>query len=314
MNIIIYPDPNKNLNVNEKNFINVPSYFGNNYKCIKDTDIVSLKIFTNQIKEKINVIIILLDNYATFIYKNIYFIFNNKNIKFFILENDIHYLKSKPDTYKRYNSFRSKIKENNHIYILAHYWYHYLKIFNINNSRVIKFPKFILKENIENIGLINDVPIRKILLSGSTTSHYPMRRYLKSLNHPKIEVLSHNDNIYGNDYLKYLKNFICAFCCCLNNHTPYIIKKFFEIPLSGCLLLAYDEFVKDELKEIGFIDGENYISCNKKNILNKINWICDYKNKKEVDRIRFNGNRLVINNHTEENRYNIIKNKISILI
>lgn len=35
-----------------------------------------------------------------------------------------------------------------------------------------------------------------------------------------------------------------------DKNTPYIINKFFEIPASGSLLLAYDEWVKDGLKEI----------------------------------------------------------------
>ena len=44
--------------------------------------------------------------------------------------------------------------------------------------------------------------------------------------------------------------------------------------------------MKDGLKEIGFIDGENYISCNKENLIEKIEWICNGKNRDEVDRIR----------------------------
>jgi hypothetical protein len=304
MNIIIYPDPNKDLNVNEKVFVNAYKFFDKKkYKCIEDSKIDTLENYINNLNKKIKTITILLDNYGIFIHKNINFILNNKHIKFIIHENDIHFLKSKPTTFKRYNSLRSQLKNNNHIYILAYYWYHYIKLININKKRVIMFPKFI---HLENIQEINTVPIQKILLSGSMSSHYPMRRFLKSLNHPKIEILTHENNINGTDYFKYLKNFICAFACCLNKNTPYIINKFFEIPASGCLLLAYDEYVKKELKQIGFKDGENYISCNKNNIIQKIDWICDSKNKKEIDRIRYNGHQFVINNHSEKNRYNLI--------
>jgi len=306
MNIIIYPDPNKDLNVNEKVFINAYKFFNKiNYICIEDTKIDNLENYINSLNKNIKSIVILLDNYGIFINKNINFILNNKHIKFIIHENDIHFLKSKPTTFKRYNSLRSQLKNNNHIYILAYYWYHYIKLININKERVIMFPKFI---HLENIQEINTVPLQKILLSGSMSSHYPMRRFLKSLNHPKIEILTHEDNINGADYFKYLKNFICAFACCLNKNTPYIINKFFEIPASGCLLLAYDEYVKNELKQIGFKDGENYISCNKNNIIQKIEWICDSKNKKEIDKIRYNGHQLVINNHSEKNRYDLIIN------
>ena len=64
------------------------------------------------------------------------------------------------------------------------------------------------------------------------------------------------------------------------------------------------------IKKIGFIDGENYISCNKENLIEKIEWICNEQNRNEVDRIRKNGNELVKNNHTDECRYNFILNII----
>lgn len=306
MNIIIYPNPNKNLNVNEKNFINVPIFLPN-YKLVKDEDIDSLENYTKKIINNINSITILLDNYGVFISKNIDFIINNKNIKFFIHENDIHFLRSKANTFKRYNCLRSKLKNNKHIFILAHYWYHYKKLYEIDSYRIICFPKFIFYKNIFEI---NDVPVRKILLSGSTSKFYPMRKLLKSLNHPKVEILTHDDKIFGSDYIKYLKNFLCCFTCCLNKYTPYLINKFFEIPSSGSLLLAYDEYIKEELKSIGFKDGENYISCNKKNLIEKIKWICDIKNKEKIDIIRKNGYNLVINNHTEKNRYELLKKLI----
>jgi len=307
MNLVIYPDPNKDLNVNEKNYVNAPLFL-KRFNCIKDTTINSLSDYTKKFIDNINSITILLDNYGLFIFKNLDFIINNQHIKFYIHENDIHFLKSKPNTYKRYFSLRSKLKENKHIYILAHYWYHYPKLYEIPVERIFCFPKFVFNKNISEI---NTVPIKKILLSGSISSHYPMRRFLGSLNHPKIEILTHDDGIKGPDYIKYLKNFICCFACCLNKNTPYIINKFFEIPSSGSLLLAYDEFVKKELEYIGFIDGINYISCNKKNIIDKINWICDHKNKKEIDKIRINGYNLIVNNHTEKNRYNFIENIIT---
>jgi hypothetical protein len=69
--------------------------------------------------------------------------------------------------------------------------------------------------------------------------------------------------------MKYLSTFICCFTCCGNLATPYIINKFFEMPASGSLLLAYDEFVKEPLAQLGFIDTVNYISCTRHNIAEK---------------------------------------------
>jgi hypothetical protein len=72
----------------------------------------------------------------------------------------------------------------------------------------------------------------------------------------------------------------------------------------------YDEHVKEYLKELGFQDGYNYISCNYNNIIEKINYICDINNIDEINKIRLNGYNLVLNNHTEKNRYNLINNLI----
>jgi len=70
--------------------------------------------------------------------------------------------------------------------------------------------------------------------------------------------------------------------------------------------LAYDEYVKNPLMEIGFKDNENYISCTKENVIDKINYICDEKNRKEINRIRLNGYTLVKTNHTIINRFDTL--------
>jgi len=46
--------------------------------------------------------------------------------------------------------------------------------------------------------------------------------------------------------------------------------------------LAYDEYVKNPLMEIGFKDNKNYISCTKENVIDKINYICDEKIGKKL--------------------------------
>lgn len=306
MNIIIYPGSEK-LNVNERMY--ATPLFDYNFTFMKDRDISSLQ---EKFKEKVNEIksiIILLENYGTFIEKNLDFIISNKTILFYIHECDIHYLPSKPGAAKRYKSLRDKLIDNNHIFILAYYWYHYKKIYNIDPNNVICFPNFILNRNILQV---NANPKMKVLLSGATTpAVYPMRHYLKKLNNPNVEVLLPSQNIRGDDYIQYLNTYLCAFSCCSNNNTPYIVNKFFEIPAAGCLLLAYDEYVQDALKEIGFIDMVNYISCDKQNIEEKIKYICNEDNLEEMNKIRFNGYQLITNNHTIKNRYDLLENLIN---
>jgi hypothetical protein len=298
--LIIYPSPTKELNVNEKQFITINNYINSdNILLVEDTKLDDLENYKN-----ITNIIVLLDNYGKFIENNINFIKNNKNISFYIHENDLNKNNSKPNAYNRYMLLRSSLEELEHVYILAYYWYFYKNMYDIKKNNLIKFPRFVVEKNILEIK--KDVK-PKILLSGSiTNNYYPMRKYVSKLNHPSIDRLNRGANITGENYINYLSEYLCCFTCCLTKETPYIINKFFEIPASGSLLLAYDEWVKDGLKEIGFIDGENYISCNKENLLEKIEWICDEKNRDEVDRIRRNGNELVKNNHTDECRYKFI--------
>ena len=296
----IYPSPTKELNVNEKQFITINNYINSdNILLVEDTKLDKLENYKN-----ITTIVVLLDNYGKFIENNINFIKNNKNIRFYIHENDLNKNNSKLNAYNRYMLLRSSLEELEHVYILAYYWYFYKNLYNINENNLIKFPRFVVKTNIFEVK--TNVK-SKILLSGSiTNNYYPMRKYVSELNHSSIDRLNRGANITGVNYINFLSEYLCCFTCCLTKETPYIINKFFEIPASGSLLLAYDEWVKDGLKEIGFIDGENYISCNKDNILEKIEWICDEKNRDEVDRIRRNGNELVKNNHTDECRYKFI--------
>jgi len=298
--LIIYPFPTKELNINEKQFITINNYINSDdILLVEDTKLDNLENYRN-----IKNIVVLLDNYGNFIEKNINFIKNNKTIKFYIHENDLHKNNSKLDAYNRYMLLRSCLKELEHVYILAYYWYFYKNLYNINETNLIRFPRFVVKNHILEIK--KDVK-PKILLSGSiTNNYYPIRKYVSELNHPSINRLNRGANITGENYINYLSEYLCCFTCCLTKETPYIINKFFEIPASGSLLLAYDEWVKDGLKKIGFIDGENYISCNKENLIEKIEWICDEKNRNEVDHIRRNGNELVKSNHTDECRYKFI--------
>ena len=174
---------------------------------------------------------------------------------------------------------------------------------NINNKFFIEFNKH---------------PQNKILLSGSTHPRvYPFRYFVYKLSKTNkypiniLEQLSYvypSHQYYGHEYIKYLNQYICCITCCSNSETPYVVNKFFEIPASGSLLLAYDEYIKEPLKELGFIDGENYISATYDNITEKIAFITNPDNRILIDRIRLNGYNLVWNNHKLSDRIKIIEN------
>ena len=304
INVIVYPSPTQKLNVNEMYFSKPIK--NDNYILVEDLKVHSLDNWYKNLNKPVKSIVILKDNYGKFIENNINFIIDHKEIRFYIYECDLHYLSTKQEAYNRYMLLRSQLINNPHIYILAYYWYHYSKLYKIDKANLLCFPKFVFKENILPL---NKTPLRKVLLSGAITKYYPHRTYLKNLNHPNVDILKRNDGINGNDYNKYLNKYICCFTCCSIKTTPYIIAKVFEIPAAGSLLLAFDEYVKEPLKELGFIDGVNYISCNQSNMVEKINYICDEKNSDIIDIIRENGQKLVKERHTDKERYEYI-NKI----
>ena len=84
-----------------------------------------------------------------------------------------------------------------------------------------------------------------------------------------------------------------GFTCYSNSKLPYIVSKFFEIPGSGALLLAFVVDIEKELQELGFIDMENYISINKKNFKEKLEWLFDEKNNDEIGKVQ--GERKILN-------------------
>ena len=297
LNLVIYPS-GKELTFNEQMFAR--RYKKLNFIFIGDDYAQDLsKIISKSIKS----IVILLDNYGHYIEKNIDIITSSKHIRFFIHENNIHYLKSKSKSYDRLLKLRKQLIDNDHIYILSYYWYHYNKLYNVRSNNLICFPNFVFKKEIPTF---NYNIFLRIFLHGNISKYHPMRKYLKKMKHDKVDMLSENTEYDRLDVINELNKYVCGFTCCMNRDMPYIGKEFFEICGSGALLLAYDEYVKEPLRNIGFLDGENYISCSKDTILEKIEYIIDRKNLREINRIRKNGYELVKKNHTNINRYNLL--------
>lgn len=150
----------------------------------------------------------------------------------------------------------------------------------------------------------------KILVSGALNKEiYPARvkmsEYDKKYGVETLRIQGYKrkiHNIYGHNYIKHLSNYLAVFCCCSIEDTPYIVAKFFEIPASGALLIAYDKYVKNELTHLGFKDGDNYISTTIEGMEDTIKYVLDPKNRAEIDRIRLNGYTFVWTRHTSLDR------------
>ena len=151
-------------------------------------------------------------------------------------------------------------------------------------------------ESISGMDMMNNV----LVFGSFDKSFYPARNKMLALSETNSEIICLQSDI--DKYTELLKGYLCCFTCSMCNYTPYLIQSIFEIPASGSLLLAHDNNVKEHMKKLGFIDGENYISCTIENILEKVKYICDPLNRKEVDRIRFNGYKLICNRHKKSHR------------
>lgn len=243
-------------------------------------------------------------NVGTFIKNNLKEIINTKWTKCIYMD-DIHQNSSKVRQFRQ-------LMIDKFEFIFSTYAYTFVKFFpNTNMNKIIWFPHSVKNSfHVE----FNDNPDPKILLTGCDDKNiYPFRHFIKSIKSKyPIEILkplsyrSISHNFFGHEYIKYLNKFLVSIACCSNNETPYIVAKFFEIPASGALLLAYDEFVKKPLEELGFVDGVNYISVNFENADEKIKFVLNPENRPNIDQIRKNGYDLVWSKHTLKNRIKVV--------
>ena len=178
----------------------------------------------------------------------------------------------------------------------------------------------------------NEKPINKLFVGGHI-KNYPPRMFLHKLSKQnkyknmidikkpnigyKVKEEEKSKTLFGQSFVDKMNQYIACFTDdvigldkklieeCGGN--GYIVAKHFEILGSGSLLVSFNERTKDMFELIGFIDGKHYISVNEKNIVDKIEYILDPKNKKEIDKIRKDGQEFAIKNHNYKTRTNYIQ-------
>lgn len=222
-----------------------------------------------------------------------------------IYADDIHQLGSKMKAFRDcvYGNFE---------FVFATYGYCFGNFYpEIDLKKVIWFPHGVPKSYIQDFNLD---PVPKILLSGCVNEKtYPMRYRVAGLagKYP-IASLKHcgygkpKHQICGEEYVKYLGKYLVAFTCCSYERTPYIVSKFFEIPASGALLLAYDGLVKAPLAQLGFVDGVHYVAVDDSNLEDKIKYVLDEGNREEINLIRKQGWELVQKRHLLDHRAELL--------
>lgn len=249
--------------------------------------------------------VLVIENHDEILINDIFTDFFNLNTSKYIIADDIH----------KYNTKKSKNYYDLFNGIFVMYREPFIKLYpNIDKTRIYWCPHAFVPDFDINY---NINPRDKILLSGACGILYPLRKqllklsttelkgYVTHLKHPGYN--QHNyENIttcIGKEYAKLINRHLVSFTDCLIY--GYIVSKYFEIPACGSLLLAQNP-EGDKLIDLGFIDGINYISCNKDNMTEKIKWIMDTKNRNEVNEIRKAGMNLVKNNHSIYHRIDYI--------
>lgn len=116
--------------------------------------------------------------------------------------------------------------------------------------------------------------------------------------HPGHRVTKSDLLIVGKQYAKELNRSKIFFTCGSRNKSGAVaVLKFFEAPACKTLLLA--EPNKD-IEELGFVDGENYVSCTVDNVVDKAMYYS--LNQKERERITVNGYQFIHQHHTNQIR------------
>jgi len=159
---------------------------------------------------------------------------------------------------------------------------------------------------------LNENPERAVFLSGAMTIHYPLRRQMKALyeeNSLPIVFFDHpgyhcgfdheSDERVGKGYAKKIARYLAAIAD--GAIYGYLVAKFFEIPATGALLLG-EEKMKGALQVLGFRDGVHYLSVGPENLKPRIEEALDPRNRKEIDEIRRQGQKLVLDRHLAGHR------------
>ncbi|HKP71409.1 MAG TPA: glycosyltransferase, partial [Pyrinomonadaceae bacterium] len=155
-----------------------------------------------------------------------------------------------------------------------------------------------------------------ILLSGAVNKHYPLRQQLKALFDRGAYPIAYRphpgyhcgydykrDESVGREYARTINRYRVGFTDCLKY--KYLVAKYFEIPATGALLLAESK-VGGAFERLGFVEDEHYISVSPDDLEEKIRFVLDEGNHKQLDRIRRRAQKLVRERHQTSDRARLI--------
>ena len=167
--------------------------------------------------------------------------------------------------------------------------------------KMIFFPQFVASHKRYADLTYNEKPEMKCLMSGATYDVvYPLRDMIKKMSQysDKIDCY-HSRHKLNDEYAEFLNSYYCGIA------TPSIfnlvVKKYFEIPATGSLLLAKE---CEDLKKCGLKPGKHFVPITIDNVLSQIYQCLEHPEKYED--IRKAGRDFVLEKHSVENRVKVL--------
>lgn len=225
--------------------------------------------------------------------------------KWFVAD-DLHHLETMPLQKKAFRSCDT---------VLSTYAYRFKDFFpKVAKSRRIVWlphsasPDFALAAN--------SAPRNELFLSGALTKDYPLRERLNALRESGCkEIIRHEhpgyhceydyaaDSRIGRALARQIWERRAAFTDC--SIYRYAVAKHFEIPATGALLVA-DIALQAPLQELGFLPGVHYFPVSDADLEERVRYLFCEEHHPELDRIRRNGQVLVLERHRTSHRAKLI--------
>ena len=162
----------------------------------------------------------------------------------------------------------------------------------------------------------NAAPRNELFLSGAITEDYPLRERLNALRESGCkEIIRHEhpgyhceydyaaDSRIGRALARQIWERRAAFTDC--SIFRYAVAKHFEIPATGALLVA-EVALEAPLKDLGFLPGVHYFPVSDADLEERVRYLFCEEHHPELDRIRQNGQTLVLERHRTSHRAKLI--------
>jgi len=221
------------------------------------------------------------------------------------------------DLHYRYPDRKKILFEENIKYIFTYYRDKFLNWYPEFADNMVWLPHHVNTDIFKDYHLPKDIDL---LLMGSTRAEvYPLRvsmvkRFQNTPGfvhhtHPGYRKVSEKEHgIYvGESYAKELNR--AQICLTCDSVYKYPLMKYYEITASNSLLLAP---ASNELMDLGFIPGVNFISINETNFEEKASYYLTHENERRM--IALNGMRLSHQKHSTAKRVHDFVNEIKKII